>query len=190
MCRESRGYVPLSSCMTDLCFFSVIVNEAYGFLSETANSESLSFTGPPVMVDNYDLNASLGRVIVLAVRMPSLSQARRENMSQQCNHRSCAKTSTGHRLGSLWNSSWAWWVRVFEQALCMSKSVAVKEWSHHLQEVASYIYALVGYSRCSTYCQACADIRTKLTEQVHAQIPFSTNECSDMFVSKIQGATQ
>ena len=68
MCRESRGYVPLSSCMTDLCFFSVIVNEAYGFLSETANSESLSFTGPPVMVDNYDLNASLGRVMVLAVR--------------------------------------------------------------------------------------------------------------------------
>ena len=57
------------------------------------------------MIRHVSYHRCIIMVIVHAVRMPSLSQARCENMSQQCNHRSCAKTSTGHRLGSLWNSS-------------------------------------------------------------------------------------
>ena len=68
MWRASRLWAPFNSCITDLFFFSVIVKEAYGFRSVVeAKSESLSLGGAPVIVDNCDLKASRGRVIVLAV---------------------------------------------------------------------------------------------------------------------------
>jgi len=55
------------SCMTDLFFFSVIVNDAYGFLS-VLKSDNLSLcTSYPVMVESCDLKLSRGRVILPAV---------------------------------------------------------------------------------------------------------------------------
>ena len=46
--------------MTDLFFFSVIVNDALLFLS-VLKSDNLSFPGGPVIVESYDLKLSRGR---------------------------------------------------------------------------------------------------------------------------------
>ena len=48
------------SCMTDLFFFSVIVRDAYGFLS-VLKSDILVVGSWPVIVESCDLKLSLGR---------------------------------------------------------------------------------------------------------------------------------
>jgi len=58
-CSDSR-LVCFMSCMTDLFFFSVIVREAYGFLS-VLKSDILVVGSCPVIVDSWDLKLSRGR---------------------------------------------------------------------------------------------------------------------------------
>ena len=48
------------SCMTDLFFFSVMVRDAWGFLS-VLKSDILVVGSCPVIVDSCDLKLSLGR---------------------------------------------------------------------------------------------------------------------------------
>ena len=53
--------------MTDLFFFSVIVNDALLFLSVLKSDILVFISGCPVIVESYVLKLSLGRVIVPAV---------------------------------------------------------------------------------------------------------------------------
>ena len=66
-CYSDSRWVGFISCMTDLFFFSVIVNEAPARFRSVLKSDNLSWCGWPVIVDSCDLKLSLGRLIIPAV---------------------------------------------------------------------------------------------------------------------------
>lgn len=61
---DSRWFSTFISCIIDLCFFSVIVNDALAVLK---SDNLVEISGFPVIVEYYYLKLSRGRAIVLAV---------------------------------------------------------------------------------------------------------------------------